>query len=318
MGVTRSWNLDILDPRLRQITRDAANRPDHLDKIVKIESYNLATDKQPHKVSDSEYSGLGPFTETWEKKGFDEDDPVRGFKKTTSYKKYALKVTFSEEVKDDDLFGVCDVIAGQIGESYKLTRNLQAAQLWDNAFNTTFYTTADGKALCATDHLSRGGGGNRSNTLATSESLSYSGVQKLLQVAYRQKDHRGYPDPQFKPGDTVRILHQPEDLWVATELFSHLSNYRPTDNSNAPNVLLLNQKFELVCNEYQTATGASSTRLWFMLSANPSAWIPVLKDRHELRTSSYLVDGDKSLVYDGRARYAFHTPFWYGFLGSGN
>jgi hypothetical protein len=318
MGMTRSWNLEILDPRLSAITMDSANRPSVYEKLLTVRAWNLAKDKMPDQIKTAEYGGLGPFNESYEKGVPDSDDAVKGPTKTTAFRKFALSTEFSEEVREDDLFGVPDVIAGELGKSYKLTREIQTAQIFDNAFNTTYYTTADGAAICSASHLSYGGGATRTNILSDSDSFSYGGMQDLLLVGRRQTDHRGYPDPQFNPGDTITFVIQPEDEWKATEILNAMAaKNEPGTPNHTINVILANCSANVVSNEFASGTGATSTRLWFILNKGGGSGIELI-DRTALRTKNYTRDGDDSLVVSGRARYAFHTPTWRGILGSGN
>lgn len=317
MGHTRSWNLEVLDPRLSGITMLKADETGNYKRILKVRPWSQERDKMPDKVKTAEYGGFGPMTESGEKMTPDFDDAVKGATKQTAFRKFALATEFSEEIREDDLFGVCDTLAGEIGSSYNLTRELQGAQVYDNAFNTTYYTTGEGNAICSTTHdVSYGSQINHQNMLTDSESLSYSGVQGLLTVAMRQKDLRGYPRKGFKPGDTLGLLYQPEDMWMATTLFSPLSKYEPTSDKNGPNVLLANYNFTQICNEFQDATGTAATRLWFMINLQDPGVEMI--DRAPLRTKTYTRDGDDSMVHAGRGRWANHVRTWRNIYGSGN
>lgn len=315
--VTTSWNLDLLDPRLSGITMDAANRPTVYEKLVdKKDGNNRKLFPMPDKVKTLDVGTLGTMAETEEHNPYYEDNPPKGYTKETAYKKFTLQTTFTEEVLDDDLYGITEEYAKQFGDSYNLTRNLQVGQLYDNLHATTYFTAPDTKAICATDHTSRASAASRSNKLSTSESFSYSGVMKLLTQARRQTDMRGYPNPALVNG-TVKVLIQPEDEWMYTHLFSERSQFNPENNSNAPNPLIgSGRSFTPIINEYQTGTGTTSTRLWTLIDGTETGiW---LVDRWPLKPHSYLQDGNLSMSYMARARYWFHVKTWEKIYGSGD
>lgn len=317
MGHTRSWNLEILDPRLSAITLLKADETGIYKKILKVRAWNKERDKMTDKVKFAEYGGFGPFSETFEKGTPAFDEAVKGMTNQVAFRKFSLATEFSEEVKEDDNFGVCDTLAGEIGSSCNLTRELQGAAVFDNAHVTTLHTTGEGKAICSTTHdVTYGAQINHKNKLTDPESLSYSGMQNLLLVGMRQTDLRGYPKKQFKPGDKLALLHQPEDMWAVTNLTSPLARYEPISDKNAPNVLLANYSFEPVCNEFMDSQGTQATRLWFLLNTEDSGIEMV--DRTPLRTKSYVRDGDDSLVYSGRQRWAIIVRTWRHILGSGD
>jgi hypothetical protein len=318
MTVTSSWNLDLLDPRLSEIQMDAANRPEaRYKKLFDLkDGNNRKMFPMPDKVKTMDVSTLGPMAETDEHNPFYEDEPVRGYTKETSYKKFTIQHSFSEEAADDDLYGVVDQYAAKIGESYELTREILGARVYDNLHNTTYHTAPDGLAICSTAHTSRASAATRSNKLAVSASFSSLGVQKLLTQARRQKDMRGYPNPVMVDG-AITLLLQPEDEWMYIKLFSAVSTYETDSDSNNPNPMKhCGRTFTPILNEYQTGTGTTSTRLWAMINGKGSGiW---LVDRWPLKPHTWLQDGNLTLVHSGRARFGYHVKTWENIYASGD
>jgi hypothetical protein len=317
MATTTSWNLDLLNPTLTAITKDAASQPSVGEQLVELkDGTNRSEFPMPNKVTTSEVGTLGPMAETEEHNPFYDDTPAKGYSKTTTYKKFTTKLTFSEEVAEDDLYGIIKQYAAEIGESYKLTRELQIAQIFDNLHNTTYFTGPDTLAICSASNTAKTGIAVRPNKLATSMSFGYQAMQNMLTLAARHKNMRGYPDPRLMSG-SINIVIQPEDAWMYETLFSDRSNYEPGTNSNSPNVLKGGARtFNKIENVYQTGTGTASTQLWALQeAAKKGIW---LVDRKKLTTSSYLQDGNKNMVYDGRARYWYHIKDIWGIWGSGD
>lgn len=318
MTITTGWNPNLFSTELSTITKESSKScPTIYPKLVETMSWSKDKFPAPNKVVTHRVAGLGPFEESFETSTYAQDDLIKGPKKTTAFKLFNLAVEFSEVVLDDDQFNVCRQYAGELGLCYEKTRDIQVATLFDSAFSTTNYTDADGAAICSTSHTRYDGGADRQNMLTQSAAFSYQSLKDIMTVSYRQVDERGYPAPQFNPNQKITVLLQPEDQYVGIELFSQLANYKPTDDTNAVNVIKgMDQTFDVVINPYQTQTGNGGNYYWFLINQNqPDIW---LVDRWPLKTKMYVREGNDNTVYAGRARYAIHVNHWRGVMGSGN
>jgi hypothetical protein len=104
----------------------------------------------------------------------------QGSNKTWNYALYAGEVTLSWELARDNKVREIKTVAGSMGRAMALTPEYLAAQFLDRAFNSSYAATADGKELCATDHLIVGTSSSTgSNELATPAALSETSLEDI-------------------------------------------------------------------------------------------------------------------------------------------
>lgn len=121
--------------------------------------------------------------------GITYDGEIQGAVTTYQHIAYALGyiVTF-EELRDNLYKEVATRRAEANAFSMNQTVENVAAFIYNNAFSTTYFTTADGKALCATDHVNATGG-SFSNALSPAADLSEAALEDLsIQIMGAQND----------------------------------------------------------------------------------------------------------------------------------
>lgn len=117
------------------------------------------------------------------------DGELQGVVTTYSHVAYALGyiVTF-EELRDNQYKEVATRRAEANAFSMNQTVENVCAFPYNNAFVTTYFTTGDGKALCATDHVNATGG-SYSNALSPAADLSEASLEDLtIQIMGAQND----------------------------------------------------------------------------------------------------------------------------------
>src|SRR5512133_2658507 len=123
MATGSGWNPDLMDVRWSEVCFDAkrAREKRYPLLIIEKDSSKSGAGSQfpdPQGVKTSEVGTLGPMAEVEQHvTHFFTDDPIKGYSKETKYKKFGIQVVFTEEALDDDLFGITDQYAGQIGDS---------------------------------------------------------------------------------------------------------------------------------------------------------------------------------------------------------
>lgn len=121
--------------------------------------------------------------------GITYDGEVQGAVSTYQHIAYALGyiVTF-EELRDNLYKEVATRRAEANAFSMNQTIENVAAFLYNNAFATTYFTTADGAALCSTAHVNATGG-TYSNALSPAADLSEAALEDLtIQIMGTQND----------------------------------------------------------------------------------------------------------------------------------
>lgn len=93
---------------------------------------------------------------------------------------YAIGVAITEEAIDDNLYiSEMSKAAQELGRSEAVTKETIAAQLFDNGYGTTTFTSWDGQALFSASHQV-GDGSTFSNMLSTPAALSQTALESAL------------------------------------------------------------------------------------------------------------------------------------------
>lgn len=289
---------------MAEVSLQVLDSPDMWTEVFEKKDSSISPDKTG--VATGFMVGPGPL-QNWGEVvpvPFDSIDPGRT--KRTAYADYGTALAISRNAIEDELFGVYAEASRSLPYSATLFRNLRHAVFLNNLFNTTYFTDDSQptpRAIGATNHASVNGA-DRPNILAVSESFGYDSVQKLLALAWQHNDEKGYPDPMLNDDEVINVVVHPLDGMLARRIFSDLSTYQPTDNTNSPNVLKAGNNFRVVVDPYITPVGAA--RPWYLVRTKMKpAW---LVERRPPEISNYRDPRNKAMVVDLTVREAIHIP----------
>lgn len=189
------------------------------------------------------------------------DSETQGWVTTYAHIAYALGYIVTKEELEDNLYKqVSQRRARANAFSCSQTVENVAAFLYNNAFNTTYYTTPDSQAIISTAHVNVTGG-TYSNRLTTPADLSETSLEDISIQIMNATDDRG-----------LRISVMPQSLHIAPNewfnanriLQSVLQN---NTANNAINVLKATNAFPqgIKVNHYFTDTDA-----WFVRTNIPN------------------------------------------------
>jgi len=136
-------------------------------------------------------SGFGTFSSKAELEDAASDDILQGPTMRTAMVTFAKRNLISQEAIEDEQGD--GIIASRLPEMMfagRATQEILAHDLINNGHVTTFFTTPDGKALFATDHLDLSGG-TYSNLITTD--LGQAGMETAVTMLQTQKNDRGIP-----------------------------------------------------------------------------------------------------------------------------
>lgn len=198
------------------------------------------------------------------------DSEVQGWVTTYAHIAYALGyIVTHEEIKDNQYKIVATRRAKANAFSIRQTVENVGAFLYNNAFSTTYFTTPDGKALCASDHANPTGG-TFSNALTPAADLSEAALEDLgIQIMNATQD-RG-----------LRIAIMPRSLIIPTAEWYNANRILKsvlqsnTANNNI-NVLKATNAFPegIKMNHYLTSTTA-----WFVRTNCPDGMKQYWRER---------------------------------------
>ena len=201
------------------------------------------------------------------------DSEFQGFVTTYSHVAYALGYIVTYEELRDNLYEEVSMRRAK-ANAFSINQTIEnvAAFLYNNAFSTTYYTTADGAALVSTSHLNASGG-TWSNALSPAADLSEAALEDLtIQIMGTQNDR----------GLLINImpesLHIPRQEWYNANRILKSVLQSNTANNNI-NVLKATNAFPkgIKLNHYFTAPHA-----WFIRTNCPNGMQMFWRDRPAL------------------------------------
>jgi hypothetical protein len=255
----------------------------------------------------SQMAGVGLPSQVAEGEDTPTDSFVQGFNKTFKPVKWGLGIAASQELVEDDKFGIISKRSVALAESIYYARELQAAGVYNNAFDGTNYAGPDGKALIASDHPLVKSGGTQANLISVAADLDVASLEIGLTDWELIKDHRGFLQLLSKP----RLLVSSQNRWNAMEITK--SPMRSDTANHTINAF-----------EYGENGGGIDPLVWSQLT-DPDAWFlaaqaaeteQVWIDRKTPYTKSdYTEKNETGIVY---MRYRSDVGFygWKGIYGS--
>jgi len=245
--------------------------------------------------------------------GEGEDTPTdqfqQGYYKTFKPAKYGLGIAASQELVEDDKWGVISRRSVALSNSIYQSREIQAASVYNNAFDTTgSYYGPDGVALCSSSHPLIKAGGTQNNLMATAADLDVASLEVALTEWELIKTHEGFL--QLLP--TPRLLVASANRWNAYEITK--ANLRSDTANHTPNAF----------REGLENGGAIEPMVWPYLT-NQTAWFLVappeetetmwLDRKAPYTKSDYVEKNETGYVYMRyRADYGFYG--WRGVYGT--
>lgn len=221
-------------------------------------------------VDDQEYAGTGLAQVKPEGQQIAVDSIQQGYPTRYYSLTYGLGFVVSEEAIADNKYDKAIDQQGNLARSMKVTQEYLGANVFINAFSST-YVGGDGVSLCSASHkLPKGG--TYSNQFSTAMSLSETSIETMIVNLSKMVSSNGL----IMGGFNLKHIVVPKDLMfrAARILKSDLQN--DTAN-NAVNVLKKDFQIGYVTNAYLT----SSTNWWGVTDAdNGLRWIWRQKPRN--------------------------------------
>lgn len=172
-------------------------------------------------------TGFGLVPEKGVGSGVTYNDPAQGWKHRITNITYGLGFIIASELYEDDLYGQINQYPKALARSVRQTIEINAANVLNRAFNDS-YLGGDGKELCATDHLLKGGG-SWSNTPLISTDLDETSVEQAYIDIDAWVDDEGLKI-NAKPKHLCVAVN---NVWNAKKIFG--SPLTPSDANNSIN-----------------------------------------------------------------------------------
>jgi len=208
---------------LRQIISSGTKkRPEWFQDVFRMETTDQANEQYTSKAN------FGTFVETDEGSAVTYDAALQGFDKTLTPLQYALGFKVTKIAMDDDRKGVFTDQASDLGWGYTESRNIMAADIFNNGFSSSFLGP-DGVELFSTAHVHEDGSTFR-NELATSADFSITSLRTAFIDFQNFRDGRG-KRLNLMP---EQVVIPPDLYWEVAEVLK--STDRPDTANRATNV----------------------------------------------------------------------------------
>src|SRR5688500_424895 len=186
MPVQRGLIAEALAPGLnwRTFTR-LRERPSQFNRYVDV--------RQSRKAYEDSYEigGLGPLVKKPELNPTTLDEPYKIGGTRFFHETFALAFLASQEMRDDEQYGLIGDLAGGLGRSSRITTELYGHDVLNNGFSATKYAGRDGLALFSTAHTNVGAGTTSANRPAVDVDLSEAALEAGIGAFDTMVDDRG-------------------------------------------------------------------------------------------------------------------------------
>lgn len=161
----------------------------------------------------SQVSGLGLFSSINESGPVRYDQPVQGFDKTFVHTRFGLGFKASQDLVEDDKFGLIAKMAKELGRSCRESIELDAVSTFNNGFSGS-YLGPDGQPLFSASHPLVKSGGVQSNILAVPADLDVVSLQLAMTDFETMRDSSG----KLVHVPCRRMIIHPSNRWNAMEI----------------------------------------------------------------------------------------------------
>lgn len=272
----------------------------------KPEIYRLITnvkDSTRAYEEDFAHAGFGPLAPKGELESTIMDEPIKLGGVRFIHKTFALGFEISEEMREDDQYGLMLDLAGDLGKSSRYTAELYGHDVYNNGFTAAKYVGRDGKPLFALDHPIKGTGGLGANRPAIDVDLSQAALEAAWANFQTQTDDRGMPI-DMQPA--VLMVHPSQELFARRLL--ETSGYTGS-NINDINPLY-NMNIRIVSSPYFTDLDA-----WFLMA--PMSEIDIrFYWRRKPDTRTWDDDDAEGTIHKISQRHSVGFGDWRGAFGS--
>jgi hypothetical protein len=170
-------------------------------KEIWFQAMTMQADKWPrvfeHQTSGKAYEdrlrigGLGSLATKPEGTPIAFDDPIQGQRVRSVHSTYGLGWRATMEMMQDDLHGIMNRVASELGLATADHRERLAWSLIDDFFTGTTYTGLEGDTFGAVNHANLKAGGTQSNILNPAVALGVTGLEAIMTMAMTTTSDEG-------------------------------------------------------------------------------------------------------------------------------
>jgi hypothetical protein len=303
MPFIRGGRAIYLAPGLNRFTFEKLReRPSQYARYTDIQNSDSAYEDSYEMI------GFGPLAKKGELSPTMLDEPLDIPGTRFIHDSFALGFLASEEMQQDNKYGLIAKLAASLGRSARITAELYGHDVLNNGFSATKYVGRDGKALFATDHpLAGTSGSTYANRPTVAVDLSEAALEAAIASFDNMVDERGITT-EMRP---TTLLVSPNDRMLAKRLLNS-AGMPGTGFTSQPNDInpLADEGITLMVSNWLTDTDA-----WFLLG--PASESP-LKFFWRMRPDTKTWDDDNAdgTFHKIKQRHSVGIDDWRGIYGS--
>lgn len=261
----------------------------------------------------SSLTSFGDFQVTKEGAPLPLDEMQQGFSKLIIHEAFAKKFVCTLEMKEDNKIDDMKAEAANLVRAYKRTR-AQLASMFITAGATTFVyggntfdaTTADGKALFATDHPAiKSGASAQANLFSNAFGSDSVTLNLLANIGKNFLNQSG--QIQGYEFDTIIIPNNRPSL---EDLVKRIIGSQQIVNSPNNDINTNLNKWKLIVDPLWVAASGTSPYIIMSSEANKELMANLFYDRVELEVRNWVDEDTRNLCWSGRGRMSAGARDW--------
>lgn len=297
MPFVRGGWAEFLAPGLNYRTFTALReRPEEYSRYVQV----LGSTKAYEDTFST--TGFGPMAKKTELGPTMLDEPIKLGGVRFIHESFALGFLDSEEMREDDQYGIANSLAGMLGRSSRITTELYGHDVLNNGFSAVKYVGRDGKALFATDHPLRGTGGTAANMPTVPIDVSDAALEAGIVNFDNMVDDRGIT---VEKQARILLVH-PNDRMLAKRILNSAGTPGVINESNP----LYDEGLRIMTSHWLTDTDA-----WFLLP-EPGESPIIFYWRKRPDTKTWDDDNADGTYHKIKQRHSTGFDDWRGIYGS--
>jgi len=254
------------------------------------------------------FTGFGSAPTKTEGSAVQFDTAQESYTARYNHETVALAFSVTEEAMEDNLYDTFSKVRARgLARAMANTKQVKAADIFNNGFSTGDYAIGDGAAFFSASHPTIGAG-NQSN-LAAAADLSESAMETILTNIQLIEDDRG-----ILIGAGATSLHIPPALqWTAEKILMSPGSTTNTNNFARNDINAL-RALGAVPGGYFVNRRFTDTNGYFVKTDVPNGAKMFVRTPLQTKMEEDFDTGN--LRFKARERYSFGVSDWRGYFGS--
>ena len=235
------------------------------------------------------------------------DDAQESYTARYTAETIALAFAVTEEAMEDNLYdSFAKLRARGLARAMANTKQVKAADVFNNSFTAGAYAIGDGVAFISTAHptISAGNQSNKANS-GTNADLAIATLETTLTQVQKTKDDRG-----ILIGASAVSLHIPVDSWNIADVLLNTPGKPDTTDNN----INATRHMGMIPNGFYINRRLTDSDAWWVKTDVPNG--TKMFTRTPLQTKMEPDFDTGNLRFKARERYSFGVSDWRGWYGN--